>query len=254
MNTNNIFKNVTEFYIMCNISNSNIISHLDERRKLLLHGEMPKNSIMHITLLQFDINQDHYLANKFKNKNFHVNIAKIYNDTVKNKKFILRDLLGRYELLGKGNHKFLTKVYEPYDKFIITQFRKKLYNYISEYIGSYSISINKQHDNMYYVFNVNGTDLFAVPSFYFGIGVWKPHLSIVNTGDIERYNAPLYQKYVNVITMENKLNVIVNEIIEQHFGPMGDIDMCKDINTMTISWKHLKSKSNYKTEINYKML
>lgn len=53
------YTRMIKFYIMAELNNSNLLQRLDERRKVLLQGNLPTHNILHLTLLQFEINLDH---------------------------------------------------------------------------------------------------------------------------------------------------------------------------------------------------
>jgi len=84
--------------------------------------------------------------------------------------------------------------------------------------------------------------LISVPDFYFGIGVWTPHISVVNLKDVERYNKKLFNKYTNHKNERGKLNVMVQPLLKAKFGPIGDINMEQDINFLRVSLRNIEER------------
>lgn len=236
------FKNNTKFFIMANVNNNNIIDEIDKRRKLLLLGNSPVHNDVHITLLQFNINQDHPDAKIFYDPMFHRKIWDYYDDSMRKNHLVLKYIRGLYDLLGLSDKKFFAKIYQPDQQELITDFRKAIYKYIESEIGKYKIRKKKQGKDMYYVFRIKGQDLISVPDFYYGIGVWTPHVSVVNIKDVERYNPKLYNKYENYKTNRNKLNTLVQPILKAKFDPIGDIDMEHDVNLLRVSLRNIEKR------------
>lgn len=82
--------------------------------------------------------------------------------------------------------------YAPYKGFedVITEFRKLFYKYLERTLGKFKIEDNsKINGNV--IFRLQNIPLFIVPPFNYGIGVWNPHISIVNVGDIRKDNHEL---------------------------------------------------------------
>jgi len=236
------FKNNTKFFIMANVSNSNIISEIDNRRKLLLLGNKPVHSDVHFTLLQFNINQDHPNAKFFYDPVFHRKIWDFYDDSIRKNKLTLKYIRGLYDLLGLGEKKFFAKIYQPNQPELITEFRKAIYKYIGSELGKYKIRKKKNGKDMFYVFSLKGMDLISVPEFYFGIGVWTPHISVVNLKDVAKYNQKLYKKYEGYKTKRNKLNTLLQPILKAKFDPIGDINMEQDVNFLRVSLQNSEER------------
>jgi len=236
------FKNNTKFFIMANVSNHTILTEIDKRRKLLLLGNSPVHNDVHLTLLQFNINQDHPDSEFFYDPVFHRRIWDFYDDSMRKKSLTLKYIRGFYDLLGLSDKKFFAKIYQPEQPELITEFRKQIYKYIESELGKYKIKKKKFGKDMYYVFNLNGEDLISVPDFYFGIGVWTPHVSVVNIKDVAKYNEKLYKKYSNSKTERSKLNTLLQPILKAKFGPIGDIIMDRDVNFLKVSLRNVEER------------
>jgi len=124
------FKNNTKFFIMANVSNQNILTEIDKRRKLLLLGNSPVHNDVHLTLLQFNINQDHPDAEFFYDPVFHRRIWDFYDGAIRQNNLTLKYIRGFYDLLGLSEKKFFAKIYQPDQPDLITDFRKAIYKYI----------------------------------------------------------------------------------------------------------------------------
>lgn len=234
---NKAFTNSKMFYITANIREpSNLATSLDQRTNLLLKGKPPKNqSPYHITLLQFEINTDHVDSKFFETHLselrdyalFAYDTSFAYNGTK------LTYVQGKYDLLGQTANKFLCKIYNVQNghKRQITLFRKQVYAYLKQKLGEYTIE-NNTANNGFAIFSLKGKPLIAVPAYYYGIGVWTPHVSIVNTGDVMIHNKELYDNYV---TQNNQLAVLLQPIYSSRLRPLGDICMNNDIGSLTVS-------------------
>jgi endonuclease/exonuclease/phosphatase (EEP) superfamily protein YafD len=245
-----LFKSTTNFYIIANITKKDIIDRLDERRRKLLLGFIPiDHGVLHITLLQFEINQKNPKANFFKNNNeLRQKITVFYNNTFRKDNVVLKYTSGAYDLLGQTENKFLTKIYEPDQPLVITDFRKQFYKYLGSQLGRYTINEKVIDGKKYHVFNFGGQDLFGVPDYYFGTGVWKPHISIVNVGNIREKNPQLYEKYDKAYSKQEKIEVLLEPIRAVRFGPIGDISMRDDLKSLTISLENKLSADKFKEQ------
>ncbi len=236
------FKNTTKLYLMANITDKSIYDRLDERRALLLRGNQPKQPILHITLLQFEINQDHPYSYIFYSRDFHSNLKRYFNSTMVKNKVTLSSGFGEYDLLGKGENKFFVKMYKPNKKMEITKFRTKIYGYLERELGKPKIRKKVVGGKTYVVFYYDKQELIAIPDFYYGKGVWTPHVSILNIGDIRAYNKPLYRKYKNRKTKKGKLQLLFTPIVNARFRPIGKIKMNEHIGNLTLSLRNPKAK------------
>lgn len=235
----------TKFYLMANIFDEYILQRLDERRKVLLNGKLPKKNILHITLLQFEINDSNPNSNIFQKKDFLENIRKFYDETFGTKNVKLEYSLGMYDLLGQSDKKFYVKKYcvEKCSKNVITNFRKKIYKYLETKLGKETIIDKKIGEEEFKSFCYQGQELFCVPKYYYGSGVWEPHISIVNTEDIKLHNDTLFKKYQMKNNIQDQLGVLLNPILKKQFQSLGHIYMGKHIGDLIISLKN-KNKSN----------
>lgn len=232
------FNNTTKFYFMANVTNKELYNKLDERRSLLLKGGQPNNPIVHLTLLQFEVNQDHPLSYFFYSKKLQEKLKKFYKNEMINKKVYLTTNYGKYDLFGIGENKFFVKLYEPNKELAITKFRTLFYKYLKKELGKYTIKKNNKGKKIYYVFVFNNKPLFAVPDFYYGKGVWKPHVTIFNINDLKKHNRSLYNKYDKKRTKKEKLQVLFTPIINKKLEPIGKIRMYKDIGNLTLSLRN----------------
>lgn len=237
------FPNTRKYYILAKITDQNILNRLNERRAVLLKNAPPADDL-HVTLLQFEINSQHPNANIFDDPAFHRAIRGFYDDKIAgispraaagatSHSLILQYMRKKYDLLGQGLNKFFVKVYAPSNSYAITHFRTEFYNYLDRALGN-SVMRDDTVKN-YKVLNYRGVDLIAIPKFYYGPGVWKPHISILNTGELKTYNPALYSEFANKTNTDDQIKVLLGPIEKSGFGPIGNIDMRKDITSLIIS-------------------
>jgi len=232
------FKNNTKFFIMANVNNDKILTQIDDMRTTLLLENRPLHSDVHITLLQFNINQNHPNAYFFFDPEFHQNIRTFYDKTINSKNLILNHKPNIFDLLGLTHKKFFAKLYYPNQPLVITDFRTLFYKYIGKRLGRYNIKEKVFGGENYFVFNVKGKDLIAIPGFYFGKAVWTPHISVINIKDLESYNRELYEDYLYAQSNDDKTNTLLNVLKNKGIDDTNDIKMNKDINFLRISLRN----------------
>ena len=139
----------------------------------------------------------------------------------------------------------MVKLYNPYEesKEVITEFRKLFYGYLEKSLGKFGIENNTKNGGNV-VFKLNNIPLFVVPAFYYGIGVWTPHISIVNTADVKTHNPNLYSNYLSKQNKSSKINSLLQPIFCGCFTPIGDIDMRDHIGSLTVTVSNKSSTVN----------
>ena len=232
------FKNNTKFFIMANVNNDTILSQMDNMRTTLLLGNKPLHNDVHITLLQFNINQDHRNAGFFFDPDFHQSIRSFYDKTIGHENLVLNHKPNIFDLLGLTHKKFFAKLYYPDKPLVITDFRTLFYKYIGKKLGKYKIREKSFGNEKHFIFNIKGKDLIAIPGFYFGKAVWTPHVSIVNIKDIQSYNMELYEEYMQTYDSEDKINVLLRPLINNNLNKTNNIKMNEDINFLRISLRN----------------
>ena len=245
------FINTTKFYILVKITNQYISDRLDERRKILLKGNLPLQTVLHLTLIQMELNQDNPDVKILEEKSFFDTVKNAYINSLKKNNVILSSQFGQYDLLGSGNNQFFVKAYDSDQPLEISNFRTAIYQYIQSKLGPANITKKKINNIEYYVFSYKNNELFTVPEFYYGKGKWVPHVSILNTGDIQKYNPELYNSYLQQQTKNQKLLKLFTPIVEAQFKPIGKINMNTDTKELVMSFKNAKSKidKDYKIKI-----
>ena len=248
-----LFSNTTKFYLMANITNQYIYDRLNERRNTLLNVHQTANIPLHITILQLDINQNNPNSFIFNNPQFHKALRKFYNATIIKNKVTLTSKLGDYDILGQADKKFFVKMYKPDQPMIITKFRMMFYKYLESMFGKPTIKTKLDHSgNKFYVFyypNHGLKPLFAVPEFNYGRGKWTPHISILSTNDLKRYNTSLYNQYENQSTKETKIKLLFNKIYKAKFNPIGPIRFDKHVTSLTLSLNNPTTKISKRFDI-----
>lgn len=243
------FKSNIKVHVLAVITNPELITLLDQQRQELNLWELHRiNKEYHMTLMQFHINANHPDSYIFDEK-LESLIGKWYDETfggIDNPKgaTILKHKMGDYDLLGQEK-KYLVKLYEPLDKYktVITDFRKKLYKYIDKRIkkGKSKKIFKKTKDDVeYYIISYGGQKLLSIPSYYYGIGKWVPHISIADLGEIEKYSPNLFEKYEDAKSKEDKLSVLLKPIIGANLDTLPKINMNQDIGSIKVSFHHKK--------------
>ena len=242
------FKSNIKVHILAVITDPTLINLLDQRRQELNLWELNRiNKEFHLTMMQFHINANHPDSYIFDEK-LETLIGQWYDETfggINNKEgpTILTSSLDDYDLLGQEK-KYLVKLYEPLDKYktVITDFRKKIYKYIDKKIRKKSKKIypKKKDDVDYYIISYGGQKLLSIPSYYYGIGKWVPHISIADLGEIEKYNNELFQEYENVESKDDKIKVLMDPINKANLEELPDINMNRDIGSIKVSFHHKK--------------
>jgi hypothetical protein len=232
------FRNNTKFFIMANVNNAIILEQIDRMRTALLLGNHPVHNDVHITLLQFNINQNHPDSFIFFDPDFHQHIRTFYDKTISDKNLILNHKPNIFDLLGLTHKKFFAKLYYPDQPLVITDFRTLFYKYIGKRLGRYKIKERVFSGETYFIFNVRGKDLISIPGFYFGKAVWTPHVSVVNIKDIDVYNRELYEVYTYARDNEEKINILRKVMSRSDVGDTENIKMSQHINFLRLSLRN----------------
>jgi hypothetical protein len=193
------FDSTARLYMMANASNDSLRSNYSYRIDQL--GVKPKKIKPHITMMHMHINLDNpdsaHLVKRGKNGLIINNLFK----QVMTKKYgmlssniYLKSRNSSYKIMGD----FLAKVYK-HDGDIndITDFRMAFYLYLKMYLGEHTRVRREIGYRVFYVYSYNGKELVAVPEYYHGKGVWKPHLSIVKIKKIKRENPALFDEFID---------------------------------------------------------
>ena len=186
------FKSNTVLFVLANLTDSALLNAYKQRIDLLL-AYVSKPKVPHITLFELHINQDHPAAQYFSSPLFQQAVKDIYTRTFAD--IELKSPFGAYAVFGDVK-KFFVRKYSTDRPDVITQFRINIYDYIEQnfnitrspnrYEKKRPTGSNK--DFYYFSFDYNGDrkyqELYAVSEYHFGRGIWEPHMSIIDTGDI----------------------------------------------------------------------
>ena len=274
------FPNDTVLFILANLTNQSLKQAFDQRIDILLGYKIKSSKQPHITLFELHINQDHPAAVHFQDVNFQKYIKTLYNNTFQN--VTLTSPYGAYRVFGAGTKKFFVRKYSVNNPAAINTFRKGIYNYISK---NFNIKrspnkydqIKQPNTNInFFVFSFDYNNsnffqpLYAVSEHHFGIGNWEPHMSIIDTYDINNlknkypseynylYNNPINinnttvpsfaaSNDINVMAsyLTNIIHVLGNPNNNPHLqgrtlSKMVDINMINDLASLTYSLKNIK--------------
>lgn len=195
----------------------NIFAYLDRRsathsllqkNKNLLLDDHDNGYMLHITLLNILISLN--VPDNIKRimldgtGNIKPEIKKavehFYNITFKTSGIHLGDgsIGDTYTIKGEWLGKVL-KVNDPRHQNIISDFRKLFYDYIRDMYGQYGYKLDRVILPNYTVSRIisgpgitSPIEIYAVPSYYYGIGKWTPHISLCSISHIKMFKRRLY--------------------------------------------------------------
>jgi len=238
-----VFTNETTLYIIANLDDTRSNQGFSERTNVLLSGNRPFQP-PHVTVHSLDINQDNPYAKLFQDQGFYDVVKKSFEYNLGGqgglfgpKSLKLKSPMGQYTLFGV-KPKYFGRRYTPDNQDAITNFRLELYKYIESQLGGKLTSRIEIKNNMtYHIYSYNGVDLYSVSDYYYGKGVWSPHISIVNEFDIQNNNKQLYAEYLSKQTDDDKRDLLVSKVQGQRVTPLSEIDF-NEVNTITVSIKN----------------
>jgi len=208
-----LFNNYKNFYVLANIDLHTLDGFI-QRRKLL---SGTSKYTPHITLFTAILNVDNKYTKLFYSTDFKNFIIKTYYKTLIN--INLYSKKGNYEILG-DTKKFFVRMYEPSNKTMITTFRTNIYNKIKQMLNINDFIIHKSDQYVYFIIPNSSTYLFAVPTHSYGVGVWKPHVSIVHDTDTTNNN-------IRNLILNNDANSITKYFKGNNLMPLTNIDMSR---------------------------
>lgn len=229
----NIFKKSYVMFMIADATDSSLIkSYFNRLDKLGISENYQDRIKPHISLMEVYINGAHPYHNILVERNG--TISPQLKTIMKNQYFMVNPQMyivsgkGKYEIMGD----FLAKVYTALNSNYITHFRVAFYKYIENKLGK---GIRKSviiMGRIFYVYSYGGMDLIAVPSYYHGKGVWKPHLSLAKLDNIKKSNPILYNAY-----MHQGTKVLINALSGAK-GKMNQINMAYHFGSFRITVQH----------------
>lgn len=112
----------------------------------------------------------------------------------------------RLEIVGTGDTKFLSVVYDVLSakserRPVITKFRTAFYNYIFKILkpkqtSEYSYDTSKTQQTHNVVYKIDGESILVLPEYNFGVGNWKPHLTLCSLSDLKDQIPDLYYNLI----------------------------------------------------------
>jgi hypothetical protein len=106
-----------------------------------------------------------------------------------------------YTIKGEWLAKVL-KVNDPMHQNIISQFRTLFYNEIKKMYGQYGYTLDRVILPNYTVSRIisgpgihTSIEIYAVPSYYYGVGTWTPHISLCSIPHIKTFKRLLYAEF-----------------------------------------------------------
>lgn len=226
--TYGVFNRTAKLYMLANATNDSLKSNYSYR----LHELGVKSTKVkpHITMMHIHINMDNpdskHLVKSGKNgliinSLFKNVMSKKYN--MMSSDIYLKSKNSYYDILGE----FLAKVYIHNGNVQdITDFRMTMYLYLQMYLGEFKRSRVNDNGKVFFIYSYNGRELIAVPEYYHGKGVWKPHLSIVKMNKLSRHNPSLYNRFVDVYNQNNSDGVrLLTQEMKNVKGSMNSVNM-----------------------------
>jgi hypothetical protein len=222
-----VFRSGYSMHMIADATEPKLINAFRSRLDHLGISRMDQSKIKpHITLMQFQINKanpDHQIlvgsGGKIRS-DFKRHLEYHYNAL--SPQMYLLSRKGKYEIMGES----MTKVYKSVNPTYITNFRMSLYRYLENKLGRPTRKIGLLNGKRYYVYGYRGRDLVAVPEHYHGKGVWKPHLSLIKLGKLQKANPYLYDAYrrSDIRTLVNALGGVKGTMdqinLGYHFGSL----------------------------------
>ena len=223
---NNIFRNNSTIFLLADATDPVVINNIYARiAKLKISHNLLKGVRPHFSLMQIIVNTanpDHKILMFGKNINPHLRIVIDIQYNRITPQIYISSPKGGYEIMGD----FFAKVYTQTNAEYITLFRKQIYKYIEGFLGKGQRRLAIVNNIKYFVYSYRGRDLLAVPEYYHGNGIWKPHLSIIKLDKIQKSNPKLYAQYLRygISALVNALSGVKGSIstfnIRRHFGAL----------------------------------
>jgi hypothetical protein len=191
-----VFNNSSVVYMIADATEKGFIQRYKQRLdKIGLPKQEQQKSKPHITMMEVIVNKNNpysYLILDVNNRIINA-LEKLlrFGYQQLSPQIYLTSQIGKYEIMGE----YMAKVYTSNNSIYITNFRMILYKYLEKLLGKGKRSIKKISGLSYYVYSYHNMELIAVPEYYHGKGIWKPHLSLVKLNKIKKYNPRLYAKY-----------------------------------------------------------
>ncbi len=231
----NYFRNGQKLFIIAKLDDTDTNKSFRERTDILLNGHSPFRK-PHVSLLDISINMDNRDSYIFDSDKFADVVCDAFKQYLSN--ITLHSPHRQYLMFGQSGNQFFGRAYdvEPStDLKNISAFRMEIYNYINKAIGATPTSKVSNHNNLnFYEYSYHGTPLYAVSEHYHGRQVWTPHISVINEKDLQTHNNPLYQRFRQQLTDDQKKDIIWSQFIGKPLTPMSYINF-KDIKTIEIS-------------------
>jgi hypothetical protein len=172
-----------------------------EARAEILTGQPPKQP-PHMTLFEIHWNESHPHAQYIRDQLFRG--TQYTRQILQNIHFLFSNLrfesssigsqghaIGDYKLFGPNND-FLVRRYTPVSinptmsvQELVTQFRLSIYTLIKQLLQQYNVTLSSTYTTIqnggvtFYVYSdSNNIPLYGIPDYYYGKGIWEPHISV----------------------------------------------------------------------------
>jgi hypothetical protein len=223
-----VFDEQRSVAFMAGVSNSKLQEAYEARAKKLGFDNSVATKFYHLSLMVILVNMKNPDC-KFivEDKKLAKDLVKIMSDCYKtvSKNINLTSIPGKYETMGD----FMAKIYESTDSKHITTFRMAFYQYLENKLG---MSTRRQvmiDSKEYFIYSYNGKDLIAIPGYFHGKGVWKPHMSLAKLTQIKQVNPLLFSQY------EKRGITILAESLKGSMGYIDKVNMENDFSKLTLS-------------------
>jgi hypothetical protein len=221
------FANTSNFFIMVKIGGSTL-ARVNERREVFGLGHFDN---LHFTLLQLQVNDNNPASRIFKDPAFLSQIAGIFKADILDEGVEFTSVRGAYDLYGTKNL-FMVKIYSTVNKNKFENFRKHFYETLNTSLGTPThITVQKGTDSdieTFRIYSYGTKELYAVlTEKYLGIETWKPHVSILNTGEL---GGSLKSTLDHLETTEEKNKLLVS-LLPPNLSPISKIMFGNGTNT-----------------------
>jgi hypothetical protein len=237
------------FYVTVPLLKCKASDAVKDRKAIFHNGGNPKSSEPHFTLMTI-VPVNGLMEQMLKSDEMKKIVDASFTKHLLDKSLITTK--GHYDTLGKGVNRFWVKRFEIEQsaQTSVGDFRKEVYAYITNQLwANHQIQLTQVIGNEYVEYKYFQNVFYKVPRHSWGhdpvtkLPIFKPHLSIVNIGDLQTTNQQLYNKLVQNGNLSPNVNDIMFKYITDHMNPnkkpmiFSDVVLGKDTQYPTCSLK-----------------
>lgn len=237
------------FYVTVPLLKCKASDAVKDRKAIFHNGTIPESSDSHFTLMTV-VPIIGLMCDMLESDEMKKIVDTSFKNHLSGKSFITTK--GHYETLGKGVNRFWVKRFEiePKAQTAVGDFRKEVYAFITNQLWvNHKIQLTQEIGNEYVEYKYFQNVFYKVPRHSWGhdpvtkLPIFKPHLSIVNIGELQTTNQQLYNKLVQNGNLSPNVNDIMFKYITDNMNPnnkpmiFSDVVMGKDTKYPICSFK-----------------